>query len=53
MEQNNLSKLLNDSTVSKFVTIKWIEGNDLPNGQYFVDENIRFKTTILRSGLCD
>ena len=33
MEQHEISKLLNDSTVSKFVTRKWIEVNDLLGGQ--------------------
>ena len=28
MEQYKISKLLNDSTVSKFVKKKWIEVND-------------------------
>ena len=29
MEQHKIPKLLNDSTVLKFVTMKWIEVNDL------------------------
>ena len=29
------------------------ETNDLPNGQYSVNRNIRFKTSMLRSDLCD
>ena len=33
----------------KFVTKKWIE----VNGQYSVNKKIRFKTSILRSDLCD
>ena len=48
-----MSKLLNDSTVPKSVTRKWIEVNDSLNGQYFIDKNIRFKTPMLRSNLCD
>ena len=32
-----ISKLLNDSTVSKFEAKKWIEVNDLSSGQYSVD----------------
>ena len=32
---------------------KWIEINDLWSGQYSVDKNIRFKTSLLRSYLCD
>ena len=47
-----MSKLLNHSTVSKLVTKKWIEVNDLSSGQYPVNKN-RFKTSMLRSDLCD
>ena len=37
MEHYRISTLLlNDSTVSKFVTKKWIQGNDLSSGQYSV-----------------
>ena len=52
MEHQKKSRLLNDSTVSKLVTRKWIEVNDLPGGQYSVNKNIRFKTPMLRSDLC-
>ena len=51
--EHKISKLLNDSTVSKFVTIKWIEANDLSSGQYSVNKNIRFKTSLLISDLSD
>ena len=53
MEHNKISKLWNNSTVSKFVTGKWVEVNDLSNGLDSVDKNIRFKTPMLRSDLCD
>ena len=56
MEHYKKSKLLNDSTVSKFVTKKWIKLNDFSsnlNDLYSVNKNIRFKTSILRSDLCD
>ena len=53
MECYKISKLLNDSTVSKFVTNKWVEVNDLSSGQYSVNKNIRFKTSMLRADLCD
>ena len=46
-------KLLNDSTVSKFLTRKWMEVNDLLNGQYSANTNVRFKTPLLTSDLCD
>ena len=35
------------------MTRKWIEVNDLSGGQYSVNKNIRFKTSILRSDLRD
>ena len=53
MEPCKICKLLNDSTVSKFVTKKWVKLNDLSSGQYLVNKNIRFKTSMLRSDLCD
>ena len=53
MELFKISKLLNNSTVSEFVTKKWIEVNDLSGGQYSVNKNVRFKTSMLRSNLCD
>ena len=48
-----ISKLFNHLSVSKFVTKKLIKVNDLSGGQYFVNKNIRFKTSMLRSDLCD
>ena len=39
MEHYKISKLLNDSTVSKFVTKKWIELNDLSSGKYTASKN--------------
>ena len=53
MEHYKISKLLNDSTISKFVTKKWVEVNDLSGGQYSDNKNIKFKTSMLRSDLCD
>ena len=53
MEHYKISKLLNDSTVSKFVTKKWIGMHDLPSGQYSVNKNIGFETSVLTSYLCD
>ena len=53
MEHYKISKLLTDSTVSKVVTKKWVEVNDLSSGQYSVNKSIRFKTSMLRSDLCD
>ena len=53
MEHHKISNLLNNSTVTKFVTKKWIELNYLSGAQYFFNENIRFKTSKLCSDLCD
>ena len=53
MEHHEISRLLNDSTVAKSVSRKWIEVNDLSDGQYYVGKSIRFKTPLLRSNLCD
>ena len=53
MKLHKISKLLNDLTVSKFVTVKWIEVNYLSGGQYSSNNNIRFKTSIVTSYLCD
>ena len=38
MEHHKISKLLNNSTVLKFLTKKWIEINDLLNEQYSVNK---------------
>ena len=53
MQHYKISKLLNDSSVSKFMTKKWIELNDLPSRQYSINKNIRFKTLMFGSDLCD
>ena len=58
MEYYKISRLINDSTVSKPATSKWIKVNDLSGsqysgGQYSVNKYIRFKTSFLRSELCD
>ena len=53
MEHYKISKLFNDSTVSKFETGKSMEVNDLSGSQYSVNKNIGFKTPILGSDLCD
>ena len=38
MEHQKIFKLLNNSTVLKFLTKKWIEINDLLNEQYSVNK---------------
>ena len=37
---------------SKFRTRNWVETNDEPKGRYGIS-NIRFKTSLIRSNLCD
>ena len=41
MEHYKKSKLLKDSTVSKFVTKNWMKVNDLSTDQYSVNKNIQ------------
>ena len=53
MEYNKISKLVKNSTVSKFVIRKWTEVSDLANGQYSVEKNISFKIPMLRPDSCE
>ena len=39
MEHFEISKLLNDSTVSKFMTKKWVAANNLSSNQYSVSKS--------------
>ena len=50
MKHYKISKLLNDSPVSKFVTRKWIETKDSSSIQHPFNKNIRFKTSMF---ICD
>ena len=54
MEYQIISNLLESTTdnLSKFRTRNWVEINDESRGNY-ANSDIRFKTTILRSTLCD
>ena len=45
--------MLNDSTVSNLITIKWIEVSDWSDGQYPVNKNISLKNHLIRLVLCD
>ena len=38
---------------SKFRTKNWAEINDDTRGRYDINKQIRFKTSMLRSSLCD
>ena len=51
MKHYKISKLLNDSIVSKSVTKNG--SKEKKSGQYSVNKNIRFKISVLRSDLCN
>ena len=54
MEYQKISNLLESASdnLSKFRTRNWVEIDDESRGNY-ASSDIRFKTTILRSNLCD
>ena len=54
MEYQKIANLLNDESnkPSKFRTRNWVEINDESRGTY-TGNDIRFKSTMLRSNLCD
>ena len=55
MEYNKIANLIDDASnqPSKFRTKNWVEINDESRGTYNVNSQIKFKTTILKSSLCD
>ena len=55
MEYQKITKLLGSTSdkVSRFITKKWIEIFDQYGGTYHTNKEIRFKTSMLRSDLCD
>ena len=55
MEYQKMANLIDDSSnqPSKFRTKNWVEINDESRGTYNVNSQIKFKTTILKSNLCD
>ena len=50
---NFLDTTFDDKDLLKFVTKKWIEVYDQSEGNYNVNKEIRIKTSMLRSDLCD
>ena len=54
MEYQKIANLLNDASnqPSKFSTRNWVEINYESRGTY-TGNDIKFKTTMLRSNLCD
>ena len=55
MEYQKIANLIDDTAnqPSKFKTKNWVEINDESRGTYNVNIQIKFKTTMLRSSLCD
>ena len=55
MEYQKIANLLNNESnkPSKFRTRNWIEINNDSRGTYPVNKQIKFKTPVLRSSLCD
>ena len=50
---NFLDTTSDNKNLSRYVTKKWIEDYDQSQGNYNVDKEIRIKTSMLRSDLCD
>ena len=55
MEYQKIINFLDNTPnqLSKFKTKNWIGMNDQSRGTYNINSDIRFKTTMLRSSLCD
>ena len=55
MEYQKIANLIDDTSnqPSKFRTKNWVEINDESRGAYNVNSQIKFKTTTLKSSLCD
>ena len=55
MEYQKIINLLDNASnqPSKFRTKNWVEINDESKESYSANSDIRFKTTMLRSNLCD
>ena len=55
MEYQKIANLIDHTSneASKFRTRNWVEINDESRGAYNVNSQIKFKTTMLKSSLCD
>ena len=55
MDYQKITNLIDDASnqPSKFRTNNWVEINDESRGTYNVNSQIKFKTTMLQSSLCD
>ena len=50
---NLFDAIFDDKDLPRFVTKKWIEVYDQSEKNYSVNKEIRIKTSMLRSDLCD
>ena len=55
MEYQKITNLLGSTSdkIPRFITKKWIETHDQSGGAYNINKQIRFKTSMLTSDLCD
>ena len=55
MEYKKIANLLDNESnqPSKFRTRNWVQKKNEARGEYSPDKQIRFKTAMLRSSLCD
>ena len=55
MEYQKIANLIDDTSnkPSEFRTKIWVEINDESRGTHNVNSQIKFKTTMLKSSLCD
>ena len=55
MEYQKIANLIDDTSnqPSKFRTRNWVEINDESRGAYNINSQIKFKTAMLKSSLCD
>ena len=55
MEYEKTTNLLGNTSdkLPRFITKKWIEVHDQSGGTYNTNKQTRFKTSMLRSDLCD
>ena len=55
MEYPKIINLLDNTSnqSSKFITRNWVEINDELRGTYSVNSDIKFKTSMIRSSVCE
>ena len=55
MKYQNTINLLNDTPKQppKFITKNWVERNDVSRKMYNINSQLKFKTSMLKSSLCD